>query len=324
MVQLKYKDDIFTVSANSSVLDTLLEQGHEIPNNCRAGACQSCIMQLTKGTVPEKAQKGLNDSHKAKGLFLACSCIPEEYIEIELANTEQLRVHATVSEINTLSTDVVELIIKTTDTFTYHAGQYVTLWKDELLGRSYSLTNLPEKDGVLSFHIRLIPEGKFSGWVHNELQIGDTLSVQGPAGDCFYTEGNPEQNLLLVGTGTGLAPLYGIVHDALKQKHTGEIHLFHGALKPSGLYLTEELTRVARQHVNFHYHPCVITAEAGMSENITEGDISKMALAATPTPRETKSFLCGNEDFVNPLKKKIFLAGSNMKDIYTDAFIQRK
>ena len=324
MAQLKFKNNVFTVSDGSTVLDTLLEQGHEVPNSCRAGACQSCIMQVTKGTVPEKSQKGLKDSQKAKGFFLACSCEPKENIDIQLINSEQLRVAATVSEINKLSADVIELKIKTTEPYEYNAGQYVTLWKNDNLGRSYSLANLPEEDGNLTFHIRLITDGKFSGWVHNELQVTDTLFVQGPAGDCFYTSGKPEQNLLLIGTGTGLAPLYGIIHDALQQGHTGEIHLFHGALNPTGLYLTEELSQLAHKHSNVNYHPCVVNTENSGPTNIIEGDITKIALEVIPTPSSWKSFLCGNEDLVKQLKKKIFLAGSNMNDIYADPFIQSK
>lgn len=263
MAQLKYKESIFNVSAGSTVLDTLLEHGQEIPNSCRAGACQSCLMQVTKGHVPEQAQKGLKDSHKAQGLFLACSCEPEEDIDIKLPDTEQLRVAATVHQINKLSDDVVELKIKINNagSFQYHAGQYVTLWKDDSIARSYSLASLPREDGTLTFHIKLIPDGQFSSWVHHNLKIDDELFVQGPTGDCFYTSGQPEQNLLLVGTGTGLAPLYGIIHDALKQGHTGEIHLIHGALDPSGLYLTSEMSELAQEHSNVNYHPCVLNSE---------------------------------------------------------------
>lgn len=324
MAQLKFKDDVFTVSAGSTVLDTLLEQGHEIPNSCQAGACQSCIMQVTKGSVPEKSQNGLKDSQKTKGFFLACSCKPEEDIDVQLVDTEQLRIAASVSEINKLSADVIELKIKTTEPYEYHAGQYVTLWKNENLGRSYSLASLPKNGNDLSFHIRHIHNGQFSGWVHNELQVGDTLDVQGPAGDCFYTSGSPEQNLLLIGTGTGLAPLYGIIHDAIRQGHTGEIHLFHGALTPAGLYLTEELVLLAQKHNNVNYHPCVMNVEGSTLTNITKGDIAKIALGTIPKPKGWKTFLCGNEDLVKQLKKKIFLAGSNMQDIYADAFTPSK
>ena len=324
MAQLKFKNNVFTVSAGSTVLDTLLEQGQEVPNSCRAGACQSCMMQVTKGNVPEQSQNGLKDSQKEKGFFLACSCEPKEDIDIQLIDTEQLRVKATVSEINKLSADVIELKIKTESPYEYNAGQFVTLWKDEHLGRSYSLASLPKVDSTLTFHIRIIANGQFSGWVQNELQVGDTLSVQGPTGDCFYTTGNPQQNLLLIGTGTGLAPLYGIIHDAITQGHTGEIHLFHGAANPTGLYLTKELNLLAQQNINFHYHPCVVTAKANMPSNITEGNISDIALETIPKPNGWKSFLCGNENLVNQLKKKIFLAGSNMNDIYSDPFIPSK
>ncbi|MFK5914233.1 MAG: 2Fe-2S iron-sulfur cluster-binding protein [Woeseiaceae bacterium] len=162
MAQLKYKEDLFTVSAGDTVLDTLLANNHEIPNNCRAGACQSCLMQVTKGQVPSKSQKGLKDSHKVKGLFLACSCVPEEDIEIELPNNEQLRTTATVSAITPLSNDVIELKIITKTPFEYVAGQYVTLWKDEKLGRSYSIANSPTSDHELNFHIQLIANGQFT------------------------------------------------------------------------------------------------------------------------------------------------------------------
>ena len=83
-----------------------------------------------------------------------------------------------------------------------------------------------------------------SGWFHDDAHIGERVSVLGPSGDCFYVPGKEEQPLLLVGTGTGLAPLYGILRDALRHGHRGPIHLFHGALHKGGLYLVEELRRL--------------------------------------------------------------------------------
>lgn len=321
MTQLKFNDDVFTVSSGQTVLETLLGNGIEVPNNCRAGACQSCLMQVTKGKVPEAAQKGLKDSFKAKGYFLACSCIPEENIDICIPDSSQLKTQATVKEINKLSDDVIELKIQTEDQYDYFAGQFVTLWRDDNLGRSYSLASLPENDNLLTFHIRVIPNGAFSGWVDNELQVNDTMWVQGPAGDCFYTQGNAEQNLLLIGTGTGLAPLYGIVRDALQSGHTGDILLFHGALNQYGLYLHDHLTALSEQYIHFKYLPCVVEGDVDMPENITEGDIAKVIFEKVPKPSGWKAFLCGNPELVNDLRKKIYLAGCNMKDIYSDPFI---
>lgn len=321
MAQIKYNDLVLDVPPGQSVLDTLLEHEQDIPNNCRAGVCQSCVMQVTRGKVPEQAQHGLKDSQKAKGLFLACSCQPEEDIDISLPESKLLRVEASVQQIKQLTDGVIELKLTTPEPFEYHAGQYVTLWRDDHLGRSYSLASLPQVDANLTFHIRLIPGGEFSGWVHTQLAVGDTVYVQGPVGDCFYTQGNPEQNLLLIGTGTGLAPLYGILRDALNNGHQGEIHLFHGVLIASGLYLHDRLTQLEREHANLFYHSCVFHAEKDQAENILEGDIGDIALQIVPKPAGWKAFLCGDPELVQKLRRKVFLAGCNMNDIYADPFL---
>ncbi|MFK5914234.1 MAG: hypothetical protein QM484_07650 [Woeseiaceae bacterium] len=124
-----------------------------------------------------------------------------------------------------------------------------------------------------------------------------------------------------MGTGTGLAPLYGIIQDALQQGHRGEIHLFHGALESKGLYLIDELHDLALQHENLNYYPCAVTTEGSTITDILEGDISNIALERIPRPSGWKSFLCGNPELVKNLRKKIFLAGSSMNDIYADEFI---
>ncbi|HEB57989.1 MAG TPA: 2Fe-2S iron-sulfur cluster binding domain-containing protein [Gammaproteobacteria bacterium] len=321
MAQLKFNGEVFVPAPGQSVLDTLLEKGQDIPNSCRAGACQTCLMQATRGKVPAQAQKGLKDSHKARGLFLACSCVPEDDLDVCLPDTQQLRIAASIVGRKALSEDVMELSLRVSEPFPYHAGQYVTLWRDDSLGRSYSLANLPQDDGLLRFHIRHVPGGAFSGWVHDTARVGDALGVQGPLGDCFYVEGNPQQNLLLIGTGTGLAPLHGILLDALAHGHEGEIHLFHGALNRAGLYLHDTLLALADAHDNVHYHACVLHADASLPENITQGDLGTLALERVGNPAGWKSYLCGDPALVTALRKKLFLAGAGMKDIYADAFL---
>ncbi len=321
MTQLKYKDTVYTVPDGSSVLDTLLDNGEDIPNSCRAGACQTCLMQATHGKVPAAAQNGLKDTHKAKNFFLACSCVPQDDMEVCLPDVEKLKFAATVTEKNKLSDNVIELKLKTDEPLKYYAGQFVTLWRDDVLGRNYSLASLPHVDDELIFHIRLIENGQFTGWVADELKVGDRLHVQEPVGDCFYTQGNPEQSIQLIGTGTGLAPLFGILRDALQSGHTGEIHLFHGGLDASGLYLHDMLTHLAEHNSNFYYHPCVVHANEGMASNIIEADLLEIVSQTVSSPAGWKSYLCGDPEIVKKLRKQIFMAGSSMNDIYSDPFV---
>ncbi len=321
MAQLKFRDKTYEVGDGATVLDVLLEHGQEVPNSCRAGVCQSCLMQVVEGEVPEQAQKGLKDSYRAKGLFLACSCQPQADLAVSLPDAAQLRVSAEVTGIRPLSEDVMELVLQTDAPFEYQAGQFVTLWRDERLGRSYSIASLPDDDNGLMFHIRKVARGEFSSWVHEDMKPGDRLSVQGPAGDCFYIPGQPDQDILLIGTGTGLAPLLGIVHDALRHGHRGRLQLIHGAQHPSGLYGHETLTALARDHDNLIYHPCVLNAEDEMDAGIRQDTVEGLVKALVPKPAGWKAYLCGDPDLVNKLRKQLFLAGCNMKDINADAFI---
>lgn len=302
------------------MLDTLLEQGLDIPFGCKSGVCQSCLMRATKGQPPEQSQQGLKETLKAQHYFLACSCHPSENLNISLPVSEDVRSPAIVTEIQPLAASVFRLRLKPQKGLLYHAGQYVTLWRDEHIGRSYSLASVPELDRELEFHIRYLENGAFSAWARDTLKPGDEIAVQGPAGDCFYVADQDQHNFLLAGTGTGLAPLLGIARDILNQGVAGEVHLVHGGLQMDDLYLHEKLTRLADKHEQFHYHACVLNGPDPVPGNVFVGDIADLLKQVAPDPSGWKAYLCGAPELVQQLRKQLFLAGCDMKDIYADAF----
>ena len=243
------------LAPQESVLDGLLRNGITIPFSCKAGSCGSCMVRCDSGELPPRAQSGLKESWKQQGYFYACVCVPEGDLEVAPLGAGA-RASARIAAICDLSASVKEVRLEVEGSLDFRAGQYITLTRNEV-SRSYSIASLPS-DGYLSLHVRKIPQGKMSGWVHDHAQPGDVVSIMGPFGECFYVPGQPERPLLLAGTGTGLAPLWGVVQDALAHRHTGPIHLFHGAIEPSGLYLRDELRHLAAQFANVTYSPVVL------------------------------------------------------------------
>jgi len=320
MVKIQYGDQLVEVENGQTILEVLLHEGHEIPNNCRAGACQSCLMQAIDGEVPAAAQSGLKDTQKSQGYFMACRCQPSSDLKISPLNAEEIFTTATVIERQLLSEDVLRLRLVPEKPFAYRAGQFVTLWNSQKIGRSYSLASVFGVDPFLEFHIRRIDEGRLSPWLHEQIDINDQLQIQPACGDCFYVPENKLQPILLAGTSTGLAPLIGIARDALEQSHEGEIHLLHGALKPAGLYLHNTLLSMAQAYDNFHYHASVLENDHSIA-GIGEGSLDEQAMGLLSNPAEWKIYLCGAPEMVNSLKKKIFLAGANMRNIHSDPFI---
>lgn len=207
MPSVEYNNFVFTLLVNETILDGLLRNGVAAPHSCRSGACQTCLMQAKDGKPPDHAQSGLKDTLKAQGYFLSCQWIPERDVIIGESRCETA---ATVTGKRSLNETVVELQLTPHEPFEYVSGQYLQLLRADGLARSYSLASLPAASEPLTLHVQRVESGAMSAWIHDDLLIGEEISIRGPAGDCFYACDDPERPLLLAGTGTGLAPLYGI------------------------------------------------------------------------------------------------------------------
>jgi len=316
VARIRYRDQLLTLLEHESVLDAMLRHGFPILHSCKAGVCGSCLMRSATGLLPPRAQAGMKDSWKLRGYFYSCSCIPESDLEISDTGADT-RTEVTIASLRLLSGDVIQARLRTEEPLAFRAGQYVTVIRDEV-ARSYSIASLPDEN-ELELHIRKIPGGRMSGWFHNEAKAGDRMTMVGPSGECFYVTGHEDQPLLLAGTGTGLAPLYGIVRDALRNNHRGPIHLFHGALRREGLYLVEDLRRLARLNPHLQYIPAVLKGDE--ADGFVQGPIDSVILTRIPNLTGWRGFVCGDPSTVQTLKKKLFLSGMASRDIFADAFI---
>ncbi|MEX2673678.1 MAG: 2Fe-2S iron-sulfur cluster-binding protein [Phycisphaeraceae bacterium] len=350
------------VEPDQTVLDALLDSGEKVPHSCKAGSCQSCLMRAVDGELSGKSQQGIKPTLRAQGYFLACMEKPSDDLRVSVGQAEALSVAASVVSVEPLSADVVKLTIDPSEDLDYRPGQFLNLVRrEDGLVRSYSIASVPGWDsfadraaieveagseavegevasgtrqgsgtstgqvgGGVEMHVRRLPGGRMSNWIASELREGDGLDVRGPAGECFYMPGEPEQPLLLAGTGTGLAPLWGIVRDALQQGHTGEIVLYHGALNADGLYMVDELQALAAAHPNVTYRRCLLNGEADAEGGCTIGRIDQAILQDQPSLKGWRVFLCGDPGLVNAMRKKVFLAGASMQAIYADAFLTAK
>ncbi len=310
---------VVDVAERRCVLDALLESGFAVPNSCRAGACQSCLVRATRGAPPTAAQAGLRETLRAQGFFLACLAETAEDLEVSLSAASELEVPARITNVEGESHDVVRVLLRSSRPLAHRAGQFVTLRRADGLARSYSIATVPDgdDDASLELHVRVLPNGRMSGWLAGGEALGADVRLRGPSGDCFYVAGRPAQPLVLAGTGTGLAPLWGIARDALRSGHAGPIVLWHGARRPDGLYLTGALRDLARRRPNFAYRPCVLE---GASGDIAQGRLDDLLLADAAFAG-ARVFLCGDPDLVVGLKRRVFLAGVPLKDIHADAFV---
>ncbi len=296
--------------AGESVLDTLLRQGIGIPHSCRSGVCQSCLLKAKTGELPREAQAGLKPALIAQGCFLACVCRPTEELHLEEPGAGA-RSPVRIAKTSWLSPSVLRVELEAGQRQEIRAGQYITLFRADGLARSYSIASLPS-DPHLELHVRMIPNGQMSQWLAHQARPGTEMSIQGPAGNCFYTSDAPEMPLLLAGTGTGLAPLIGILRDAIAQGHQAPVWLYHGVRDLGGLYLRQELEALAAKHDQVHYLPAPFDSE---------GPLPEMIARQHPQLKGWRGYVCGDPQIVGTLKKRFFLAGMASREILSDAFL---
>ena len=317
MPTITFEGKNYDCSDDETLLDSLTRHGVLLPSGCRGGSCHACLIKAHKGSPPPLSQSGLKNTLIEQNYFLPCICKPTEDLEIGLASNST-SYQTTLIEKKSLNETIALLRFAKPKDFEYHPGQFINLLQTETnVTRSYSLASTPDEN-FLELHVKRVPDGKMSNWLCDVLNVGDEISFFGPSGNCFYMKGDIQQPLVLAGTGTGLAPLFGILRDAIHQQHQGEIHIFHASLAAEGLYYTEELRDISQSHENLTYIPCVLHGEA--PEGGLKGSVDQLVVNTIKDGKGIRAYLCGDAPVVDAMQKSIFFAGASMQDIYADAF----
>ena len=319
MSRLTFEGVTYTRDAGESVLDCLRRHGVAVSHGCKAGICQSCLMRSEDSPPPVAAQKGLPENLRESGHFLACMCHPEGDFAATTEGPASIRLPARVVAIDKLSPTIARLRLEHDAPFGYRPGQFLNLYREDGLVRSYSIASIPQQERFVELHVRRIDHGRMSGWIHDELKPGQRVDTGRPSGDCFYRDATPDQPLLLIGTGCGLAPLYGVVRDALRRGHEAPVWLYHGSSERDGLYLMDELRALEREYLNFHYVPCLSRGE--IAQGVASGRADEAALDRHRNLRDWRVYLCGHPEMVAKTRKMAFLSGAALAAIHADPFV---
>lgn len=226
------------------------------------------------------------------------------------------RLMARVQQIERLNADTVGVRLACPGIGTYEAGQYLRVHVDAQTIRYYSLASVPALDRHLELHVRKGAPGSASRWFHEVLRPDDMLEIEAPQGDSIYDPEAADSPLLLLSTGSGLAPHVGILRTALHQSHSNTIYLYHGVRHRHELYLVEALRNLARRHANFRYVPCLSGADQPLG--YTAGRALDAALRDLDIGQQWRVYLSGNSAMVASGCRAALAAGVPFEQIFSD------
>lgn len=182
------------------------------------------------------------------------------------------------------------------------AGQYFSLRLQDGTARSYSLACAPRADGGLEAHIRLRDGGRCSEWLRREALPGQSLQLSGPYGDCTWRAAAPGEQVLMLATGTGIAPLYAML--AALDAEGGDwpaISLYWGGCRPEELYLSDELAELAARRHSFRFTP--VLSDAPPDWRGRRGRAQYAAAADHPNLDGARVYACGAPAMVDDARR---------------------
>ncbi len=336
MAIITYQDQQVEIVEPETLLEGLEKAGFKIPFSCRSGICQSCMMQAD-AQPPISSQVGLSDNQKTQHFFLACSCIPSKPMTVNLITATD-KLTATVKEKRLVNEQVA--VLKIIVDCKWYPGQVIDIWFDDVQARSYSIASRCESEKVIEIHVKKHDQGLVSQWLYNEVKAGQVLQLSKPFGDCFYNSDQQNKPLLLVGTGTGLAPLYGILQEAIHQQHKAPIYIYIAGSKEADLYYIEEINSLIKAKEDIYFTPAIRHAveddktsnkEIDLNNIIDNdiisldnsrhgGDIINLVKERHTNLKGWQVFVCGNPEMVKKAQRECFFLGAGVGDIFADAF----
>jgi ferredoxin-NADP reductase/ferredoxin len=316
-MRITFEGRDYQLRPGESVLQGLARHGVDLPSACRVGSCQACMIRSVSGDPGPDARRGLKATWRAAGYFLACLARPSCDLTIAPAG-DDARTAARLVSARPMAPAVLRVLVRADRPPEYLPGQHVTLARAGGITRIYSIASLPAEAGRtgIEFHVRVYPEGAMSGWLARA-SPGTPLSLGSPAGECCYVPGASNGPLLLAGTGTGIAPLLAVARAALAQRHQGQVVLIHGAATPAGLYLGRRRPPVLASPAGaLRWRTCVRSDGQDIADVVT-GELARLA----EDPGSVRAYLCGGAGSVNRMRRRLFLAGMHLADIYSDQFV---
>lgn len=205
--------------------------------------------------------------------------------------------------------------------FDFKAGQFITLdlpihEQKNKRWRSYSIASEPDGTNVVELLIVLLEGGLGTTYLFNEIKEGSELVLRGPHGHFTLPETNGH-DIMLVCTGTGIAPFRSMMRYLVKHPHDHKnIHLIFGCRTQNDLLYAEEMNELAANVPGFYYHPTLSREDWSGKKGYVHAIYEELCGDRQPA----EFMLCGWRAMIDEAKERILGMGYDKKAIHLELY----
>ncbi len=233
--------------------------------------------------------------------------------------------------------------------FSFKPGQYVALGlyssspripeattesngpSETLIRRAYSISSGSSNQSFLEFYISLVSSGELTPRLF-ALEENARLFIGPKAKGLFTIESVPsESHILMVATGTGLAPFMSMLRSNILNRPSQLITALHGARFTWDLGYRNELEELSYRCSNFQYLPVISEPEkcknwngmTGFLPPLLENPKFSETCGFSILPKKTHVFICGNPIMIEQSEKILKAVGFETKGENTNLHIEK-
>lgn len=187
----------------------------------------------------------------------------------------------------------------------------------KMIRRAYSIASASVERRYVEFYITLITSGQLTPRLF-ALKHGSRVFLGPKASGTFTLDRVPAgKSVVLVATGTGLAPYVSMLRTMLMHETQRKFVVLHGARYSWDLGYRGELESLARLRPNFIYIPSITRPDqdphfhgrTGRIQALVEKGVIQEDGGIELDPTKVDVFLCGNPEMVKAVKEQLSAKG---------------
>jgi ferredoxin-NADP reductase len=233
---------------------------------------------------------------------------------------------ATITAISRLTSRVAAFRFMPSLPFAYSAGQHVDIRLTAPDGytaqRSYSIASAPEDGEEIELAIENLEGGEMSPFFHDVAAVGDEIEIKGPLGGHFIWPALETGPLLLIGGGSGVVPLTGMVRHRAASASKTPVTLLYSSREWDEVIFRDELMALDDMRDGFDLTLTLTRDTPRRGKDFgrrIDGAMIAGLLSNLQGP-PVLAFVCGANAFVTAAADALIAVGVRAEQILTERY----
>ena len=207
--------------------------------------------------------------------------------------------------------------------FLFKPGQFVGIMLEidgERHNRSYTIASSPTRPHLLQLTIKREDGGAVSPWLHQNIKVGTTIELRGPAGR-FNNMDIDSDKVLLISAGSGITPMMSMARFWNDTNPSKDVKFLNWVRSVQDIIFRRELALLDANNPSFDLE--VICTQPGLTENWLgrRGRINTTTLQDMAADlKDRVVFCCGPEGFMQQVKSCLAELDFDMSNYHDESF----